>query len=97
MCVVGGWDVYCVFSGRKQKKGNGGICPSRDGWSDLEQTERGRLRWGSCAFEGPVELVSLGKAHNGLGNMLWLFGNVIFQHIFLLVTHPSCSLEEQVS
>lgn len=88
MCVVGGWDVYCVFAGRTQRKGNGGICPLKN-WLARPRASRmwGRgagLRFGSCSFECPVELVSLGKAHCDLGNVLWLFENVIFSTYFSL-------------
>lgn len=77
--------VY-LQEGRREREMEGSV-PSRTGWPDLEQAACGGgagLRFGSCSFEGPVELVSLGKAHCDLGNVLWLFENVIFSTYFSL-------------
>lgn len=108
MCVVGGMGcLLCICRKEAEKRETEGSVPSRADWPDLEQAGRGGVEiWLHLSFEGPVELVSLCKAHCDLGNVLWLFEND-FRHIFLLVTHPpvsknnpycrSCSLEEQVS
>lgn len=71
-----------MFSGRKQRKGNGKICTIK-GWLASKGGGEGVEIW-LLLFWGPIVYVSLGKAHYDLGNVLWLFESAIFSTYFSL-------------